>query len=172
MPYMVYYQCHVDRIEELITLTVLWLVISHARRLTSLGRAGCRIVTRPFFSGRVGSGHKTTPFGGIGSVPSEEVSQFGGFKYISGRCATPYLCCWVLQRHIPELSAFQRSPLLYTGEKGRLETSNMCTSLIVMSSLLNQSSAPENLVRESCHCLHYPVNFIQSTICRYIHVAS
>ena len=110
--------------------------------------------------------------GGIGSVPSEEVSQFGGFKYISGRCATPYLCCWVLQRHIPELSAFQRSPLLYTGEKGWLETSNMCTSLIVMSSLLNQSSAPENLVREACQCLHYPVNFIQSTICRYIHVAS
>ena len=25
----------------------------------SLGRAGCRIVTRPFFSGRVGSGHET-----------------------------------------------------------------------------------------------------------------
>ena len=60
MPFMVYYQCHVDLIAELITLTVLWLVISHARRLTSLGRVGCRIVTRPFFSGRVRSGHKTT----------------------------------------------------------------------------------------------------------------
>ena len=34
MPYMAYYQCHVDRIVELITLTVLWLVIPHARRLT------------------------------------------------------------------------------------------------------------------------------------------
>ena len=44
---------------ELITLTVLRLVISHARWPTSLGQAGCCIVTRPFFSGRVGSGHKT-----------------------------------------------------------------------------------------------------------------
>ena len=161
MPYMVYYQCHVDRIAELITLTVLWLVISHARQLTSLGRAGCRIVTRPFFSGRVWSGHKVVlEVSWVKTCP-----HFGGLRYISGRCATPYLCCWVLRRHIPELSAFQRSPLLYTGEKGWLETSNMCTSLIVMSSLLNQSSAPENLVREACQCLHYPVNFIQSTIC-------
>ena len=38
---------------------MLWLVIPHARRLMSLGWAGCRIVTRPFFSGRVGSGHET-----------------------------------------------------------------------------------------------------------------
>ena len=50
MPYMVYYQYHVDRIAELITLTVLWLVISHARQLTSLGRAECHIVTSPFSS--------------------------------------------------------------------------------------------------------------------------
>ena len=56
--YMVYYQCHVDRITELITLTA-GLVSSHARRLMSLGRAGCRIVTRPF-SGRVGSGNETS----------------------------------------------------------------------------------------------------------------
>ena len=44
-----------DHNAELITLSVLWLVISHARH-TSLGQAGCRIVTRPLFSVRVGSG--------------------------------------------------------------------------------------------------------------------
>ena len=54
MPYMVYYQCHVDHIAEGITLCCDW-VISHARRLMSLGQVGCHIVT---FSGRVESGHK------------------------------------------------------------------------------------------------------------------
>ena len=48
MPHMVYFQCHVDRVVELITLTV----IVHFTCLKSLGRVGCRIVTRPFFSGR------------------------------------------------------------------------------------------------------------------------
>ena len=48
-------------IVELITLTVLWLVISHAKWLMSLGRAGCHIVTRPFFSVRVGSGTRLQP---------------------------------------------------------------------------------------------------------------
>ena len=47
MPYMAMPR---DRTAELITLTVLRLVISHARRLMSLGRVGCCIVTRPFSS--------------------------------------------------------------------------------------------------------------------------
>ena len=32
---------------------------------TSLGQVGCHIVTRPFFSGRVGSGHETREGGGL-----------------------------------------------------------------------------------------------------------
>ena len=37
-------------------------VIGHftCRQLTSLGRVGCRIVTRPPFSGRLGSGHEAS----------------------------------------------------------------------------------------------------------------
>ena len=37
-------------------------VIGHftCQMAISLGRAGCHIITRLFFSGRVGSGHKTT----------------------------------------------------------------------------------------------------------------
>ena len=50
---------HVDRIAEHITLCCDWS-FHVPDGLTSLGRAGCRIVTRPFFSGRVGSGHETS----------------------------------------------------------------------------------------------------------------
>ena len=60
MPYMVYYLCHVG--PHCIAYYSNCAVIGHStcQTATSLGRTGCRIVTRPFLSGRVGSGHETT----------------------------------------------------------------------------------------------------------------
>ena len=56
MPYMVHYQCHAG-----LHCRAYYSncdVIGHftGQAATTLGRAGCRIVTRPFLSGRVGSG--------------------------------------------------------------------------------------------------------------------
>ena len=56
---MVYYQCHVGPHCGAYYSTC--AVIGHftCQMAMSLGRAGCCIVTRPFLSRRVGSGHET-----------------------------------------------------------------------------------------------------------------
>ena len=69
--------------------SVLWLVISHARQLTSLGQAGCRIVTRPFFSGRVRSGHETN--GTLSQLGPPDTWQKAGWGLHENKASTTFL---------------------------------------------------------------------------------
>ena len=69
--------------------SVLWLVISHARQLTSLGQVGCRIVTRPFFSRRVGSGHETN--GTLSQLGPSDTWQKAGRGLHENKASTTFL---------------------------------------------------------------------------------
>ena len=82
--------------------------------------------------------------------------HFGSFKYISGM---PLRTCAVeCYKSAFQSSLCSRDLLCCTLARNANRRLVICITVRNVHAL-NQSSAPENLVREACQCLHYLLNF-------------